>query len=129
MADFKIVANPSLNAASDTSLTSAFTVPGEFSHYAIKVPPLSGWCATVACCNVRIMGSDSPTGTFYDVGYSNNPATTTSGFALWEMASSSAISGGIVICEALQFTPYAKLKFTSTATANTAFMIFGRKFD
>ena len=130
MADFKKIITAYPDAASNTSLTSAFTVPGEFSHFAINVPAMSVWAATIACGNVRVLGSPTLTGTYVPVGYSNNPATTTSGFAVWESGMTACISGGIVICEALQFVPYAKLQFTGTMTAATSpFIVFGRKFD
>jgi hypothetical protein len=129
VADFKIIATAYPDAASNTSLTSAFPISGGFSHFAIMIPAAAGFCAT-ATCNVRVLGSDSQTGTFYPIGYSNNPATTTSGFALWESAGSCAVGGAIVICEALQFSPgWAKLQFVQTATAASGFKILGRKFD
>ena len=130
MADFKTIITAYPDAASNTSLTSAFKVPGEFSHYAIKIPPMSTWAATVACGNVRVLGSDTLAGTYYPVGYSNNPATSTSGFAMWETGMTACISGGVVICEGLQFVPFAKLQFTGTMTAAASpFIVFGRKFD
>ena len=130
MADFKIIATAAPDAASNTSLTSAFKVPGEFSHFAIKVATMTTWAATIACGNVSILGSDTLAGTYYPVGYSNNPATTTSGFAVWESGMTACINGGIVICEGLQFVPFAKLKFSATMTASVGqFVVFGRKFD
>lgn len=129
MPTFKLIATATPNAASNTSLTSAFAVEPDFTHYAIMIPSAAAWCATTTC-GIKVMASDSQTGTFYSVGYSNNPATSTSGFALWESAGSASVGGGIVICEALQFAPgWAKLQFTQTATANASFKIFGRKFD
>lgn len=130
MADFKVIVNAVPDAASNTSLTSAFKVMGEFSHYAIKIAAQTTWSATAACGNIRVLGSDTLTGTYVPVGYSNNPATTTSGFALWETGMTACVSGGVVICEALQFTPFAKLQYTGTMTAAVGqFVIFGRKFD
>lgn len=128
MAEFKLVKTP-VCAATGVSVTSAFTVPAEFTHFAVYIPPSTGWCATTTC-NVRIQGSTSIDGTYYDVGYSNNPATSTSGYALWEAPSSAAVSGGFVICEALQFVPFARLRFTNTATVVAGgWAIYARKFD
>lgn len=127
MADFRRLQAITMDAASDTSLSSAFQVQGEFSHFALEVPSTSGWCVT-STCNIRLMGSQSETGTYYNVGYSNNPATSTSGFSLWEVPQSAAL-GGIVISEGFQFVKWGKLQFTSTATAATDFILYGRKFD
>lgn len=127
MADFKRIITAVPNAASNTSLTSSFTVPGEFSHFAVLIPASSGWCVTTTV-HVSVQGSVDNT-TFYDVGYSQNPATATSSFALWETVNSHAVSGALVICEAMQFTPYAKLRFSNTATAAANFYVLGRKFD
>ena len=126
MATFKVVATAKPDAASNTSLTSAFQVPGEFSHFAVLLPANF---AITATCGVRILGSDSLTGTYRDVIYSNNPATATSGLAPWQSPGSAAVSGAFVICEALQFVPFAKLQFQQTCTANTGFVIYGKKFD
>ena len=127
MPAFKLIATAAPSAASNTSLTSAFAVPADFTHYAIQMPASF---AITASCGLKVLGSDSATGTFYEIGYSNNPATSTSGFAAWSSAGSCAVSGAIVICEALQFAPgYAKIQFQQTATANTNLQIYGRKFD
>ena len=129
MADFKIIKRVYPNAASDTSLSSAFTVPPEFSHFALVVPPTTAWCVT-ATCHIQIQGSADSGTTYYDVAYSQNPATATSSCPLWEVVNSHVASGAIVICEALQFVPMARLRFTNTATASTTpFVVFGRKFD
>lgn len=127
MANFVKIGTFTMNAASNTSLTSVLTIPGEFTHFALKVP--SGTWAATATNNIRCLGSDTATGTYYQVGYSNNPATSTSGFALWEVANSAVVNGGWVIGEAFMFTPFAKLQFANTATASTNFTLYGRKFD
>lgn len=129
MATFKLMANATPDGASNVSRTSAFAVPGEVSHFMIMVPSSTIWCATTTCA-ITVMGSDSATGTFYDVAYSNNPATTTSGHAVWSTAGSAAVSGALIICEALQFVPgFAKLRFAQTVSAATTFKIYARKFD
>ena len=112
MANFVKIGTFTMDAASGTSLTSALRIPGEFSHFCLQVPSgATSWCTTTTV-NIRALGADSAAGTFYQVGYSNNPATATSGFALFE------ITGD-----------YAKLQFSNTATAATNFTLYGRKFD
>lgn len=129
MATFKLMAIATPDAASNTSLTSAFPVPGEVSHFMIQIPPGTSWCATTTC-GINVLGGESSTGSFYDVAYSNNPATSTSGHAVWSTAGSAAVSGAAIICEALQFVPgFAKLRFLQTVTAATGFKIYARKFD
>lgn len=129
MATFKLMAVAVPNAASNTSRTSAFAVPGEVSHFMIQVPAATTWCVTTTCA-IHVMGSQSQTGTFTEVAYSNNPATTTSGHAIWSTAGSATVSGAMIICEALQFVPgWAQLRFVSTVTAATNFNIYARKFD
>lgn len=129
MATFKQIAVAKPNAASDTSLTSAFYVPPEFSQFVIKIPALF---AVTGTCNVQVLGSDSQTGTFYPIMYSHSPATSVSNYtaSIWKTCASAACSGAWVICEAMAFVPgWAKLQFVSTATANTDFVIYGRKND
>lgn len=117
------------NAASNTSLTSVFEVPKEFSHFAFSVPTVSGWCVT-STCNIRVEVSDAEDGTFYEVGYSANPATATTGVAAESWGSGNAPGGKMIICEALMFSPgYARLKFVNTATATADFVIYGRQFQ
>ena len=127
MATFKYITTAFPDAASNTSLTSAFTVPGEFSHFAVEVP--AGMLIT-ATGNIRIYGANSATGTFREVVYSNNPSTATSGNSpAGEIGLSSVRSGAFVITEGLQFVPFAKFFFTNTCTANTGLKVYGRKFD
>lgn len=126
MATFKLIGTITPDAASNTSLTSAFSMPGEFSHFAIEIP--ASMCAS-GVGNIRVMSANTPTGTYRHVVYSNNPATATSGNQYaGEMSSTSIASGAFVINEGLQFATYLKLQFTSTATANTGINLYGRKF-
>jgi hypothetical protein len=125
MPDYKLIANAYPDAASDTSLTSAFRVPGDFSHYCLFFP--TSMCAA-ANCSLQLLGGSSETGTFYTMGYSNNPATSTSGFRAWDCGADSPGKG--ILCEMMQFVPgYAKLRFLSTCTANTAIEVWGRLFS
>lgn len=129
MAAYVKIGTFTMDAASATSLTSALQIPGEFSHFALQVPSgATTWCATTTV-NIRVLAAVSSTGSYYQVGYSNNPATATSGFNLWEVGFSAARNGGMVICEGMQFAKYAKLQFSNTATASTDFVLMGRKFD
>lgn len=126
MSERRVVQVAYPDAASNTSLTSAFAVPKEYSHFAIVLP---GLFANTATCGVGILTSDSPTGTFRKIAYSNNPATVTSTQVFWDTPASAAISGAVIVCEALMFAQeYAKLQFTNTVTANTAFKIIGTNF-
>lgn len=127
MATFKVIATATVDAASDTSLTSAFAVPGEMSHYAIAFPDIY---AVTATCNVHILVSDSSTGTFKRVQYSANPSTAVTAVSGEPWSTGIDSENRMVICEALMFAPsHAKLQFVRTATANTDFVIYGRKFD
>ena len=129
MASYVKIGTFTMNAASNTTLTSALEVPGEFSHYAIVIPSgATSWCTTTTV-NVRVLSAVDSSSTYYQVGYSNNPATSTSGFALWEAGNSACINGGVVICEGMQFAKYAKLQFSNVATGVTNFVLMGRKFD
>lgn len=125
MAAFKKIVAATI--ATDGSVTSGFHVPGEFSHFSVMIPTATAWCVT-ATCQIRILGADSATGTYREIGYSNNPATATSGFRAWDTGGDG--SGKLVICEALQFAPgFAKIQAVNTATASTEFVVYARKFD
>lgn len=127
MSDFKFIASANVDAASNTSLTSAIAIPGGFSHFSVEVPAAM---AITATAQIRVLGSRTATGTFSEIVYSNNPATSTSGNArAGEISASSVLSGAFVINEALMFAPFVKFQFSSTATANTAINVYGRKFD
>lgn len=118
-----------MDVASGASTTSAFRIPGEYSHFMLQVPSgCTTWCTTTSV-NIRILSGDTATGNYYRVGYSNSPFTATSGFNLSEIPQSVAIDGGAVIIEGLMFSKNAKLSFSNVATAATNFTLFGRKFD
>lgn len=128
MADFKLIKAPQATATG-VSVTSGFTIPTEFTHFSLYVPPSSGWCVTTTC-NIFVQGATSIDGTYYDVGYSQNPATATSGFPLCHTANSVAVSGGFVIFEGPQFIPFMRLRFSNTITvAAGGWQLYGRKFD
>ena len=130
MATFKQVATAYPNAASDTSLTSAFYIPPEFSQFVMRVPANF---AVTSTCNIQVLAAQTSTGeTFYPVQYSHSPATSVSNYtaSIWKTNASMAADGGWVIFEGAAFVPgWAKLQFVSTATANVSFPIWGRKMD
>lgn len=131
MRTYKLIATAFPDAASDTSLTSAVPIPYEFDEYAILVPPLG---ANTATCSIRVLGSESQAGTYYDVSYSNQPNTATCSLVnqIWMSPASAAVSGAFVLCEALRFVPgWAKFQYVNTATANTgsAIKVFARMGD
>lgn len=128
MRQFKLLATAYPNAASNTSLSSAVPIPGEFDEYAILIPPLF---AVTATCGVNILVAESSSDTFYPVVYSNSPATATCSLVnqTWQSPASAACTGAMVLCEALRFSPgYAKFNYLNTATANTgaAIKVYGR---
>lgn len=128
MRTFKLVATAMPSAASNTSLSSAVPIPLEFDEYAIQIPALF---AVTATCGVGVLVSETETGTYYPVVYSNNPSTAACGLVeqTWQSPASAACGGAMVICEALRFSPgYAKFQYLNTATANTgaAIKVFGR---
>lgn len=140
MALMKQIATATMDAASNTSLTSAFFVPGEFQQFLLRLPPCANWSAT-ASCGINILGSPTQGGAFYQVGYSNNPATVSSAWSPWSAAGSATVSGCNIICEALAFLPgvvdssqsqaagaWAKVQFLQTVTMATDIAIYGRKF-
>lgn len=128
MADFKLVGYAAMDAASNTSLTSAIKIAPELTHYMIRIPPAAFNATT---CTVSILGAETSTATYLPLCYSNNPATSTSsGISYWEAPATAAVSGALVICEGAQFVPgWMKFKFSSTATANTGIQVWAHKFD
>jgi hypothetical protein len=127
MATVKFIADVMPNAVSNTSLSSAFQVPGEFSHYMLQMPSITSLCVTTTCA-INILVSDSSTGTFTTVAYSSNPATASTGAYDWNTGSASGSK--MIICEALMFSPgWAKLQYANTATAAVTVTVYGRKFD
>ena len=99
----------------------------DFTIFGIVVPTNTVWCGTTTC-NVRLNMALTPSGTagqtFYEIGYSNNPSTATSGFKAWEAGADT--SAKLVICEAAQFARYVKVSLTQTATVSVTFHIVAR---
>lgn len=128
MATFKELLTVTMDAASNTSLTSAFEIPTEFNRFALEVPASSGWCIT-ATVNVRLQQARSAAGTYRNVYFSQNPTTATSGNTIWEATQSVTGNGGFVIGEVFSYAKYCKLQFTRTATAAATFVLYGGKDD
>lgn len=90
--------------------------------WAMQVPTATVWCIT-ATVNVTLLGSIDDVN-YRQVGYSNNPATATSGFRAWEVPQGG--DNAFVICEAAQFMPYVKIQITNTATVAVDFTLIGK---
>lgn len=97
---------------------------GEFNRYAVALPQVTQVFSTEAV-NARMQGSPDEGTTYFTVGYSNSPATATSGFNPWEAAQDAW--GSMVICEAAVFAPHVRLSFTATATAASECYLFAGK--
>lgn len=97
---------------------------GEFNRFAVALPAGSSFFSTEVV-NCRIQGSPDEGTTWYTIGYSNNPATASTGFTPWEAAQDAW--GSMVICEGALFAPYVRLDFTATATAAADCYIFAGK--
>jgi hypothetical protein len=98
---------------------------GEFTRFALALPQVTSVFATEAV-NTRMQGSPNLGTSWFTIGYSNNPATATSGFKPWEAAVNAW--GSMVICEAALFSPYVRLSFTGgvTTQATNAFLFAGK---
>lgn len=84
---------------------------GEFTRFAIQFPTTN---PLAAAADISAQGAVTVDGTYATIGYSNSPATATSGFKAWGAGRDSW--GSMVICEAALFTRYFRLKFGSAAT-------------
>lgn len=111
-----------MTLATDTTVTSGIQLYDKCVLWSLEVPTMTAWCVT-ATCNVRLEGSTDGT-TYRGIGYSNNPATSTSGYRDWEVAVDT--TSAFVICEAAQFTPYVRVATTNTATVATEFKLVGK---
>lgn len=92
--------------------------------WSLMVPTATAYCIT-GTCNVRLLGATAD-GTYGAIGYSNNPATVTSGFRAWEVPQALAVDNAMIICEAAQFTPWVKVQITNTATVAVDFVLIGK---
>ena len=111
--------------ATGASVSSRFDLgKGEFTRFAVALPQVTSVFATEAV-NCRMNGTVHSGTTYFAIGYSNNPATATSGFKPWEAAQNSW--GSMVICEAALFAPSVQLSFTALATQAASFYIFAGK--
>lgn len=107
------------------SVTTRFDLgKGEFTRFAVALPQVTSVFATEAV-NCRMQGTVHSGTAYFTIGYSNNPATTTSGFRAWEAGY--LAWGSMVICEAALFAPSVRLSFTALATQAASFYIFAGK--
>lgn len=111
-----------MTITTDTSVTSGIQLLDRPAIWSLEIPTMAIWCKT-ATCNVRLEGSTDGT-VFRPIGYSNNPATATSGFKNWEAAADQPSQ--FVICEAAQFPPYIRVSVTQTSTASAEFRLVGK---
>lgn len=115
------------NIATGASYTDGVDLGnGEFNRFAIAFPQVTSVFTTEAV-DTTCQGTPDNGTTYYTVGYSNNPATATSGFKAW--GAGQDCWGSMVICEAALFTPKVRIKFSSAATASGACYIFAGKDD
>lgn len=97
---------------------------GEFNRYAVALPQVTSVFTTEAV-DITFQGTPDSGESYYTVGYSNNPGTSTSGFKAWGAGQDAW--GSMVICEAALFTPQGRLKFSSAATTAGEVYIFAGK--
>jgi len=113
------------NIATGASYTADVDLgKGEFNRFAIGLPQVTSVFTTEAV-DITMQGSPDDGTTYFTVGYSNNPATSTSGFKAWGAGQLSW--GSMVICEAALFAPMVRVKFGSAATASGNVYIFAGK--
>jgi hypothetical protein len=97
---------------------------GEFNRFAVALPQVTS-VFTTEVVDTTMQGTPDDGTTYFTIGYSNNPATATSGFRAWEAGQDAF--GSMVICEAALFSPKVRLKFSSAATAAGDCYIFAGK--
>lgn len=110
------------NAKSSTSFT--YIGNDRPTIWSLMVPTATAYCIT-GTCNVRLQGSVDGV-TPFTIGYSNNPATTSSGYRAWEVPQALGFDNAMVICEAAQFSPWIMPQITNTATVTVALTLVGK---
>ena len=104
--------------ATGASATTAVNLgEGEFNRFAVYLPSGPTDTFTTEAIDITFQGSVDGGTTWHTIGYSNNPATATSGFRAVEAGRDSF--GSAVICEAALFATDFRVKFSSAATAGT----------
>jgi hypothetical protein len=89
---------------------------GEYNRFAVVFPASTQAKFTAALTYVKPQMSLDEGTTWVDIGYSNNPSTATTSFALADFPVSSVV-GGSVICEAALFATYFRVAFSTATTA------------
>lgn len=95
---------------------------GEFTRFAIEFPTTN---PLTAAADITAQGSTDDGTSWSTIGYSNNPATATSGFEQWDTGQDSW--GNTVICEAALFAKDFRVKFaTAATTASEVYILLGK---
>lgn len=95
---------------------------GEFNRFAIQFPSTN---PLTAADDITAQQSTDGGTTWSTIGYSNSPATATSGFNQWDCGQDSW--GKTVICEAALFATDFRIKFaTAATTASEVYIILGK---
>lgn len=95
---------------------------GEFNRFAIQFPSTN---PLTASGDITSQQSTDDGTTWSTIGYSNNPATATSGFEQWDCGADSW--GNTVMCEAALFATDFRVKFaTAATTASEVYILLGK---
>lgn len=95
---------------------------GEFQRFVIYFGSTFQSKFTSAAFDIKPQGSYDGGTTYVDIGYSNSPASATTGYVLADIPRS-CTTGGAVICEAYAFADYARLKMSVAATQVATFYV------
>lgn len=108
--------------SSGASHTAAVNLgQGEFQRFAIQFPSTN----PLAAADITAQQSTNSGTAWSTIGYSNSPATATSGFEQWDCGQDSW--GNTVICEAALFATDFRLKFGSAATTTSeVYILLGK---
>lgn len=99
---------------------------GEFTRFAVQFPDTSP--LTSADAEINAQNSLDGGTSWSTIGYSNNPATSTSGVtAVTKWAAPRESWGNTILCEAALFATDFRLKFnTAATTASEVYVIMGK---
>lgn len=90
---------------------------GEFNRFCVYLPSGPTDTFITEAVDINFQGSVDGGTTWHTIGYSNNPATATSGFRAVEAGRNSF--GSAVICEAALFATDFRVKFSTACTVGT----------
>ena len=110
--------------AAGASHTTGFNIgDGEYTRFGIGFPSTN---PLTASADITAQQRFADTSTWFTVGYSNNPATATSGFKAWSAGRDSW--GNVVYCEAGELANDLRIKFGTAATsASEVYVILGKE--